>query len=95
MVSLDPDRDTVDTLSKFFKEKKMNDTRWRLFKSTKSDTLKLALTLGIKYKKEKNNEYTHSNLIIILDKNGVIRMHHQGLDKNFSKVVNIISDLHI
>jgi len=93
LVSLDPDRDTVDTLSKFFKEKKMNDTRWRLFKSTKSDTLKLALTLGIKYKKEKNNEYTHSNLIIILDKNGVIRMHHQGLDKNFTKLISTVSSL--
>jgi len=93
LISLDPDRDSVPTLSKFFKEKKLNSKYWNLFKTTKDDTLKISLAVGVKYKKEKNNEYTHSNLIIILDKNGVIKMHHQGLDKNYSNVIKLISSL--
>jgi len=93
LISLDPDRDSVDILSKFFNDKKMDSSRWNLYKTSKEDTLKLALTLGIKYKKEKNNEYTHSNLIIILDKQGVIKMHHQGLDKNFDHVIKLLSQL--
>ncbi len=93
LISLDPDRDSVDSLLKFFREKKLNDAHWEIFKTSKKETLKLALTCGIKYKKEKNNEYTHSNLIIVLDKEGVIKMHHQGLDKNFDKVIKIISSL--
>ena len=66
---------------------------WLLDKMSKDETLQLALTVGIKYKKEKNNEYTHSNLIIVLDKNGVIRLHHQGLDKNFSELLKLVSSL--
>ncbi|HIH2762286.1 MAG TPA: SCO family protein [Candidatus Azoamicus sp.] len=93
LVSLDSDRDSVETLNKYFYEKKMNPFLWNLYKSSKNETLKLALATGIKYKKEKNNEYTHSNLIIILDKDGVIKMHHQGLDKNFNLILKLIFDL--
>jgi len=92
LISLDPDKDSVSTLTKFSEEKKMTN-RWNLFKTTKEETLKIALALGIKYKKENNDEYTHSNLIIILDKEGVIKLHHQGLDKNYSNVIKLIKDL--
>ncbi len=95
LVSLDPDRDSIETLNKYFNEKKMNIKSWNLYKSSKNETLRLALAVGIKYKKEKNNEYTHSNLIIIIDKDGVIKMHHQGLDKNFDPVLRLIFDLNI
>jgi len=95
LVSLDPDRDSVESLNRYFNEKKMNVNLWNLYKSSKEETLKLSLAVGIKYKKEKNNEYTHSNLIIILDKNGVIKMHHQGLDKNFDPILKLIFDLNI
>jgi len=92
LISLDPERDSVETLNKFFNEKQLSD-KWNIFKSTKEETLKIALAMGIKYKKEKNDEYTHSNLIIILDKNGVIKMHHQGLDKNYKLLIKKISEL--
>jgi len=91
LISLDPDRDSTLILHKFFDEKKLNKDLWNLYKTSKDETLRIALTVGIKYKKEKNNEYTHSNLIIVLDKNGVIKMHHQGLDKNYTELMKLIS----
>ena len=53
----------------------------------------VTLTTGIKYKKEKNNEYTHSNLILVLDKNGVIKLYQQGLDKNYTSLIELIKKL--
>lgn len=93
LLSLDPDRDSVEILNNFFIDKKFNNNRWSLCKTNKHETLKIALTTGIKYKKEKNDEYTHSNIIIILDKNGVIRMHHPGLDKNYNDILDLINTL--
>ncbi len=93
LVTLDPDRDDVLKLNKFFIDKKFDENTWVIYKTSKEETLKLALTLGIKYKKEKDNEYVHSNLIIILDKDGVIRLHHQGLDKNFDNIINLLPSL--
>lgn len=92
LITLDPERDTPITLKKFFNEKKFTN-RWNLFRTTKEETLKLALMLGIKYKKDKNSEYTHSNLIIILDKNGEIKLHHQGLDKNYTPLIELLAKL--
>lgn len=93
LISLDPDKDTIDVMHNFFVDKNLDQKRWNFYKSDKNETLKIALTTGIKYKKEKNDEYVHSNLIIILDKNGIIKMHHQGLDKNFDEVVKLIYSL--
>lgn len=93
LVSLDPDRDNVDSLRVFFLEKKLNSTRWNLFTASKDDVLKISLSVGIKYKKENSNEYSHSNLIVILDKHGVVRYRQQGLDKNYFNLINLIKKL--
>jgi len=92
LITLDPERDTIISLNRFFIEKKLNEKRWSLYKTSLEDTLKIALATGIKYKKDRNNDYIHSNLIVILDKNGVVRVHHQGLDKNFDNLIKIIID---
>jgi len=93
LITLDPGKDDVKILNKYFKNKKFNNKIWNLYRTTKEDTLKVALTLGLKYKKEKNNEYTHSNLIILLDDKGVVKIHHQGLDKNYSKMLKTIAEI--
>ncbi len=93
LLSLDPERDTPVTLNKFFVEKKLNKYYWSLYRTEKENVLKLALLSGIKYKKEADGDYIHSNLIVILDKNGVVKYHHQGLDKNFENVIKVIGTL--
>lgn len=93
LISLDPDRDTPFSLNNFFLEKKLDERYWTVYKVNKEDVLKIALASGIKYKKDKDNEYIHSNLIVIIDKNGIIKLHHQGLDKNFNDIVSLIISL--
>lgn len=93
LISLDPDRDTLASLNNFFLEKNLNESHWSIYKVNNEDVLKIALATGIKYKKDKNNEYIHSNLIVIIDKNGVVRFHQQGLDKNFEELIKIIISL--
>lgn len=92
LVSLDPERDDVESLNRFFIEKKLNNKNWFIYKTSKDNTLKLALLTGIKFKKEQN-DYVHSNLIIILDKYGSIKFYHQGLNKDFNEVLKIIKSL--
>lgn len=92
LITLDPDRDSVEVLNKFFIDKNLNKN-WCLFKTTKINTLKLSHILGIKYKKDVTGDYVHSNLILIIDKFGVIQIYHQGLDKDYSNLVNSIKKL--
>lgn len=93
LISLDPDRDDINSINNFFVEKKLNNN-WSLYRCDKNDVLKIALTTGIKFKKDyETNDYIHSNLIVLIDKKGIIQYYHQGLDKNFDEILKIINDL--
>ena len=87
LVTLDPLRDNVDTLKKFVKEKNIDREGWNLFFSSEKSTLELAIALGIKYKKENDGNYVHSNLILLIDKDGVIKFQHPGLVNNFDDIL--------
>ncbi|QQG46963.1 MAG: SCO family protein [Candidatus Azosocius agrarius] len=87
LVTLDPLRDNSVTLKNFMKEKNIISNNWNLFFSSEKETLKLAIALGIKYKKENDGNYIHSNLILLIDKNGVIKFMHPGLMNNFDDIL--------
>lgn len=87
LVTLDPLRDNIDTLKKFMEDKDINRIGWNLLLSSEKQTLELAVTLGIKYKKENDGNYIHSNLILLIDKNGVIKFQHPGLVSNFDDIL--------
>lgn len=69
------------------KEKNIDSNNWSLFFSSEKETLELAISLGIKYKKESDGNYIHSNLILLIDKNGVIKFQHPGLMNNFDDIL--------
>jgi len=92
LVTLDPERDNCVSLNRFFFEKKFNEKHWNLYRTTKENTLKLALATGIKYKRDRT-EFIHSNMIGVIDRSGVIRIFHQGLDKNFDDIIKMINFL--
>lgn len=87
LVTLDPLRDNFETLKKYMKEKNIDYDNWSLFVSSEKETLELAISLGIKYKKENDGNYIHSNLILLIDTNGVIKFQHPGLMNNFDDIL--------
>lgn len=88
LVTLDPENDRTNETSLYAIRK--NITHWNFFRASKEDTLKLALATGIRYKKESSNEYTHSNTIVIIGKNGDVKMRQPGLDKDYKKFIKVI-----
>jgi len=93
LVSLDPERDTPETLNQYMKDKELNEKHWQMFNGDSADVLELAALFGVRYKPMSNTEkdIAHSNMISILDKGG--RIHHQmkGLDASLEQVVVEIS----
>ena len=87
LVTLDSLRDNSETLKNFMKEKNIDSNNWSLFFSSEKETLELDISLGIKYKKESDGNYIHSNLILLIDKNGVIKFQHPGLMNNFDDIL--------
>lgn len=72
LVSMDPARDKPELLKKFASKRKLETSEWILLTAKGEGTVReLSTVLGINYKKT-GKDFAHSNLITILDGNGVI-----------------------
>ena len=85
--SFDFKRDTPAKLKEFVKARSLDTNRWTLFHGEPSAVRKLSAVLGIRYKKDKNGDFDHSNVITILDKTGAIVHQQVGLRQDSKETV--------
>jgi protein SCO1/2 len=90
IVSIDPERDTPGRLHQFAKENDLSDMNWTLLHGSNGSILELAALLGFKYKRISEKDFTHSNLITLLNKKGEIVYQRQKLTDSPSKAIDII-----
>ena len=73
LASFDVKNDRPAKLKKYQTERKLNSDQWKFLSAeTEDDARKLAVTLGISYKDIGDGDFSHSNLITLLDPNGKI-----------------------
>lgn len=87
IVSIDPIHDRPDTLSRFMKKEKMDEKYWTMLTGTETKIRELAAVLGFKYKKSSLMDYTHSNLITVLNPKGEIVQQINGFDSDKKKII--------
>jgi len=93
LVSIDHERDTPEKLKEFGSRMGLDLKRWDLLAGSESDIRELAALLGFKYKKDDTGNYSHSNMITLLDKNGEIMYQHEGLNEDIAEVTDQIKHL--
>ena len=76
LVTIDPEHDTPEALREFRDRMGLDAERWTLLRGTESDTRELAAVLGFAYGKGDGRNYTHSSLVTVLDRGGLI-VHQQ------------------
>lgn len=91
LVSIDPDRDTPEVLYELSKRQNLDQSRWTLLTGTHDDVRELAAVFGFKYQKDEKGDYSHSNLINILNDEGEIVYQYEGLNKEISEAVAQVS----
>ncbi|MDO8549663.1 MAG: SCO family protein [Ignavibacteria bacterium] len=84
LVSIDPERDTPEKLKKFATRYNLDLKRWKLLSGNSDDIMELAAVIGFKYKKDKNGDFSHSNLITFLSEKGEIIHQQIGLNQDIS-----------
>ena len=93
LFSLDPERDTPAKLSEFAKLHNITAPSWTLAQGNAGAIRKLAVTLGIKYKKVESGDYEHDATIFILDKNGVVKYQADAMSKNMNDASDALKTL--
>ncbi len=90
LVSFDPEHDSKTVLKNFGESHGLDFKRWTLLTGTPGNIRELAAVLGVKYKKDTRGNFSHSNIITVLDANGVLRYQQVGLRQDPQNSVRAI-----
>jgi protein SCO1/2 len=93
VVSIDPERDTPERLTEFASGSMLDPDAWTLLTGDEDDILELAALLGVQYRETKPGEWVHSNLITVLDQEGVVAHRQLGLGTDPAETLDVIRDL--
>lgn len=92
IVSIDPERDTPQRLSSFAEENDLSDEQWTLLNGDDGDVLELAALLGVRYKRVSDTDFVHSNMITVLDEEGVVAYQRKKLADSQEPILEAIEN---
>jgi protein SCO1 len=79
LVSIDPERDTADRLRHFAESTRLDPNAWTLLSGSDGDILELATLLGVKFRRDSETDFSHSNVLLVLNPAGEIVFRQLGL----------------
>lgn len=79
LVSFDPEGDDPVTLARFAKKHGIKGPQWHLLHGSQDEIEELAVLLGVKFKRNDDGSYAHSNVLILLNADGVPTFRHEGV----------------
>jgi protein SCO1/2 len=89
LISMDPERDTPSRFREFAADHKLNDN-WTLVSSSQEATTEIANVLGVRVKKLEDGGFDHSNVIFVLDAEGVIADQQDGFAVEQEEILKLI-----
>ena len=87
LVSIDPETDTPERLKEFAIENEMDFDQWVFLQGTTDDVREFSNVLAVKYKQISPLDFSHSNIISVFDKDGVLHLQQEGLGVNNEELV--------
>ncbi|MDO6436655.1 SCO family protein [Cyclobacterium sp. 1_MG-2023] len=90
LVSIDPLNDSPEKLKDFAKENNMEGDQWLFLQGTEDGVRDFANILSVKYKKINPMDFSHSNIISVFDKEGVLQYQKEGLGLENDEIINQI-----
>lgn len=93
IVSIDPERDSPAKLAEFARGSRLDPDRWTLLTGDEGDVLEMAALLGVQYRQTAPGEWVHSNLITVLDADGVVAHRQLGLGTDPAATLDVIHGL--
>ena len=90
LVTFDAVRDTPAAL-KTYRERMALDGAWTLLHGAEADVQELAMLLGVKYRQDANGQFSHSNLITVLNPEGEIAHQRAGLQGDVAAAAQAVA----
>lgn len=91
LVSFDDVRDTPPVLRAYRAKMNLEAPAWQLFHGAAPDIQELALLFGVKVKRDARGQFSHSNLITVLNPTGEIAYQREGLRGDTDEVARAVT----
>ncbi len=91
LVTIDPERDTLDHLAEYAREKRLDPGRWLLLRGAPDQVRELAAAVGVRYRDGGAGQISHTMRILLLDRGGVELQHWDGLDPPLEAIAEAAS----
>lgn len=92
LISFDTERD-IPTQLKKYAELNGLDKNWTLLHGDEESVRTIAVLLNVQFEKDKDGDFAHSNLISVLDKDGVLQYQKEGLEVDHQSTLDKINQL--
>lgn len=92
-VSLDPARDTPETLRQYAQAMGIEDPDWRFATATRDDLLQLARGLSVKAESLPDGQMDHTLVVILFDVKSRLMQRYAGEGSNAARLVREIGDV--
>lgn len=93
LVSFDVERDTAAALHAYRTKQNLSVTNWTLLRGGEDDVRELSALLGVNYKKDARGQFSHSNIITVLDAGGIIVFQQNGVNKAATEAIAALQKL--
>ncbi|WP_291865909.1 SCO family protein [Maribacter sp.] len=93
LVSIDPETDTPEHLKAFALENQMDEEHWTFLQGTKDGVREFANVLAMKYKQISPIDFSHSNIISVLNAKGELIHQQEGLGVDNKETILKIKEL--
>jgi Uncharacterized protein SCO1/SenC/PrrC, involved in biogenesis of respiratory and photosynthetic systems len=92
LVSFDSERDKPAQLTKFAKQMDL-DSNWILLHGSEETVRTLSVLLNVQFEKDAEGNFSHSNIITVLDKKGQVKFQKEGLEADHSETIFKLNQL--
>lgn len=90
LISIDPKNDTPQVMKRYLYVNRFNEKEWTFIRGNEDETRELANIMAVKYKEISPIEFSHSNIITVYSKKGILSFQKEGLDGDYNAIVNDI-----
>ena len=92
LVSFDSERDFPEQLKKFANSYGLNQN-WTLLHGDENAVRTLSVLLNVQFQKDATGNFSHSNIISVLDKDGVLVFQKEGIDADPAETIGTLKQL--
>jgi protein SCO1/2 len=92
-ITVDPERDTPEVLTRYAKAYKANPAGWAFLTGTPAEIRDVAKRYGIYYKKTPLGDVDHTFLTSLVDRDGVLRVQYIGVKFNPDEMLGDLQSL--